>query len=156
MNDEVKRKSGSVYELQLELLKHQQKECPLVHIFSPGLYIREIHMPTDTLIVSEKHLTDHPFFVIKGKVLVRVNEADWELIEAPFEGITRAGTKRVLVIVENCIWATVHKLEMVKGDEGDLPEEEMLAFVEKIKDVILDRNDLENYLEMQENHFLIN
>lgn len=156
MNDEVKRKSGSVYELQLELLKHQQKECPLVHIFSPGLYIREIHMPIDTLIVSEKHLTDHPFFVIKGKVLVRVNEADWELIEAPFEGITRAGTKRVLVIVENCIWATIHKLEMVKGDEGDLPEEEMLAFVEKIKDVILDRNDLENYLEMQENHFLIN
>lgn len=154
--NELKRKSGSVYELQLELLKHQQKECPLVHIFSPGLYIREIHMPTDTLIVSEKHITDHPFFVIKGKVLVRVNEADWELIEAPFEGITRAGTKRVLVIVEDCIWATVHKLEMVKGDEGDLPQEEMLAFVEKIKDVILDRDDLKNYLEMQENHFLIN
>lgn len=156
MNDEVKRKSGSVYELQLELLKHQQKECPLVHIFSPGLYIREIHMPKDTLIVSEKHITDHPFFVIKGKVLVKVNESEWELIEAPFEGITRAGTKRVLVIVENCIWATIHKLEVVKGDEGDLPEAEMLAFVEKIKDVILDRDDLKNYLEMQENHFLIN
>lgn len=155
MNELVKRKR-SVYELQMELSKHPQKECPLVHIFSPGLYIREIHMPADTVIVSEKHLTTHRFFVIKGKVLVKVNDDQWDFLEAPFEGVTEAGTKRVLVIVEDCIWATTHKLDMVQGNEGDLPTEEMLEFVEKIKDVILDRDDLKNYLEMQDNHFLIN
>ncbi len=98
-------------ELEAAMANFEEVDCPLNHKFIGKTYVREIFMPAGTLICSKIHNTHHPFFILKGKVSVKVNETDWELIEAPFSGETFPGTRRILYIHEDCIWATIHALE---------------------------------------------
>lgn len=87
---------------------------PVNHTFVEGYYIRTIVMKKDLLITSMVHDTQHAFHVAKGSVYVKINEDEWDYIEAPFWGITEPGTRRVLLIDEECTWSTFHK---IKNDE---------------------------------------
>jgi hypothetical protein len=82
--------------------------CPLTHRFTDGLYVREIFMPAGTLITSKIHKTQHQYFILKGAVSVWIDEGEEVYLEAPYIGITEPGTRRVLYIWEDCIWATSH------------------------------------------------
>ena len=83
-------------------------ELPLVHRFTDGIYVREIFMPKGTLLTSKIHKTRHQFMVLKGEVSVLDEQGNEVRITAPHFGITEIGTRRVLFIHEDCIWATVH------------------------------------------------
>lgn len=83
-------------------------DCPLEHTFTPGLYSRQITMPTGCLIVSEVHKFEHQYVVLDGVVEVWTEETGWVLYKAPFSGITKAGTRRVLKIHLTTIWQTFH------------------------------------------------
>ncbi len=97
--------------------------CPLKHSFGDGLYIREIFMPKGALIVSKIHKKTNPYFVLSGVCLVKTDKGTVK-IEAPFHGMTMAGTKRALLIIEDTVWITVHRT-----DETDIKkiEEEIVA-----------------------------
>lgn len=84
-------------------------ECPVKHHFLPGLYIREFHMPKDAYVASVIHNVEHPFFIVQGKVTVSTNDGDSITYEAPFSGITKPGTRRMLYSHEDVIWITVHQ-----------------------------------------------
>ncbi len=84
--------------------------CPLKHTFGDGLYIREITMPKGMVLTSKLHKTTHPYFVIKGDVSVLTDDGVVR-IKAPYWGMTKAGTKRILKIHEETIWCTVHATE---------------------------------------------
>lgn len=99
--------------------------CPLKHSFGDGCYVREIFMPAGTFIISKLHNKNHPYFVLKGKALVKTEEGI-VTIEAPFQGMTKAGTKRALYILEDMTWITVHVT-----DETDL---------DKIENEIISKN----------------
>jgi len=99
--------------VEAALAKEPQLDCPVTHRFTPGLYIREIFMPAstppvETVVTSRIHLTEHPFIVSKGRLKVWHEESGWQLIQAPFTGITKAGTRRILIIVEDTVWTTFH------------------------------------------------
>ena len=81
--------------------------CPLKHTFADGVYIREIFMPKGTLLTSKIHKTNHPYFIMKGDVSVATEEGIVRLV-APYSGITKAGTKRLLYMHEDTVWITVH------------------------------------------------
>lgn len=83
-------------------------ECPLNHTFLPGVYVREIFMPAGSKVTSKIHKERHVYFVMKGSANVWIDGIGWRLVEAPHYGITEAGTRRVLDIVEDCYWITVH------------------------------------------------
>lgn len=80
---------------------------PLKHTFSDGLYIREIFMPKGQLFTTGIHKQEHPYFIQKGKVRV-LTEDGMQHITAPYNGITKPGTKRVIYTEEDTIWITVH------------------------------------------------
>ena len=82
-------------------------DCPVTHRFTEGMYVREIFMPAGSLITSKIHKTQHTYFVMKGKCIVWIDGVE-HLIEAPYIGITEPNTRRVLYILEDCIWATSH------------------------------------------------
>jgi hypothetical protein len=81
--------------------------CPLKHSYAHGVYIREIFMPKGTLIVSKIHKYSYPYFVLKGRMSIWTEEGEVE-ITAPYQGITTAGTQRVLFIHEDTTWINVH------------------------------------------------
>ena len=121
-----------------------EKICPLVHSYGDGCYIRQIFMPKGTLITSKIHKVTHPYFVMTGKASV-ATENGVEVIQAPYQGITQAGTKRALYIHEDMIWITVHVT-----DETDLNkiEEEIIAKDFNEYDSLVSK--LENYLKIEE------
>lgn len=93
-------------------------EMPLVHRFTPGLYIREIHMKAGTLLTSKIHKTEHPFTISKGRVLVKLKGGETQELAAPYTGITKPGTRRAIIILEDTVWTTYHVL--LPGEEGDI------------------------------------
>lgn len=127
-------------------------ECPLIHRFTKGMYIREIFMPKDSLITSKIHNTNHPFVVSQGAVAVAIDGDNWQEIQAPYTGITQAGTRRVLIILEDTTWITFHPLPYITGDENEFNDDEKLKLVEKIEDEILSK--YENLLLYKEQDLL--
>jgi hypothetical protein len=83
-------------------------ECPLIHKFTDGMYIREIFMPAGTFVTSMIHKTTHPFFILQGKVSVFSDNEGEVIYEAGHSGITTPNTRRVLFIHEDCRWVTCH------------------------------------------------
>lgn len=83
-------------------------ELPLVHRFTPGLYVREIFMPKGALVISKIHKTEHPYVISKGHAAVWTPTLGVVQLRAPHCGITRPGTVRVLYIHEDCVWTTFH------------------------------------------------
>jgi quercetin dioxygenase-like cupin family protein len=127
---EIARKSVSnnINDLELAMVNNfDQVDCPVVHRFTEGMYVRETTMPTGSLITSRIHKTQHTYFVMKGKAIVWIDGVE-HLIEAPYIGITEPNTRRVLYIVEECTWATSHP----NVDNENL---------EQIADRILEKND---------------
>lgn len=104
-------------------------DCPLTHRYTKGLYIREIFMPKGTLITSKIHKTQHPFTISQGSVMVSVDGQAWEKLSAPYTGITQPGTRRVLYILEDCIWTTYHVRREITGEEDhfDTESKELIA-----------------------------
>lgn len=91
-------------------------ECPVRHSFTPGLYSRSIFMPKGTVITSKIHRTTHPYVVTQGSAMVRV-DGEWTAIVAPYHGVTKAGTRRVLLITEDCVWTTYHVTQKTTVEE---------------------------------------
>ena len=53
-----------------ELAKLPQTELPLKHHFAPGVYLREIFMPADTVVIGMIHKTEHLNILIQGACLI--------------------------------------------------------------------------------------
>jgi hypothetical protein len=81
--------------------------CPLKHSFVDGAYVREIFLPKGMLFVTKIHKKTHPYFIMKGDVSV-LTEEGVKRIKGPLQGITKAGTKRVIYTHEDTTWITVH------------------------------------------------
>lgn len=60
-------------------------------------------------VTSKIHKTEHQFAILEGRCRV-FNVESGETIElaAGHVGITKPGTRRVLVILEDCRWLTFH------------------------------------------------
>lgn len=85
-------------------------DTPLKHHFLPGLYIREILMPVGpggTVIIGHLHKTRHFNIVLKGKARVLI-DGKVRTIEAPAVFVSEPGVRKVLNILEDMTWCTVH------------------------------------------------
>lgn len=98
-------------------------DCPVRHIFAPGVYLREITLPKGSVVIGKIHRHAHPNIISKGKVRVVTETGSYELT-APHTFISEIGTKRVVYAMEETIWTTVHVT-----DETDLQkiEEHVIA-----------------------------
>lgn len=113
----------------------------LKHTFINNMYIREISMPSGSFATSRIHNTEHPFSILKGKVLVFTPDGGTEEFSAGHSGITKKGTRRALFIEEDCIWATYHVLS---NDEelcrqNNVEDEEL---IKKVGERILHKREL--------------
>ena len=103
----MKLKKNSIDKLEAVITSNEPVDCPIVHRFTTGMYIREMFAPAGTLLTSKIHLTEHPFIVSKGKLSVWHGKKRID-IEAPYCGITKKGTRRVMFIHEDTVWTTFH------------------------------------------------
>lgn len=83
-------------------------ECPVRHIFTPGLYARECRLAKGLLLTSKIHKTEHPFVISQGDISVWTEDQGVVRYQAPYAGVTKPGTRRVLYVHEDTIWTTFH------------------------------------------------
>jgi len=76
--------------------------------FTDGMYVREMKIPAYNLVTSRIHKVEHPFVLSKGHVTVWVDGGPGVEIKAPYTGITKPGTRRVVYTHTNCVWTTFH------------------------------------------------
>ena len=129
-----------------DVLIGDNPQFPLKHTFAPGVYVREIFIPKGSLIVGKIHKHSHPNFLMSGEVSV-LTEEGVKKYTAPFQGITKAGTKRIIYHHDEVIFTTVHstketdidKIEVeviaqdFEGLEDKLEAENIIDFIEVIK-----------------------
>lgn len=109
--DHAIEKLSGIDQLEAALVQLPQVQLPIVHRFTPGLYIREIQMPAGTVLTSMVHKTTHPFTISAGRVIVVEDGKPGVLLQAPHTGITTPGTRRALHVIEDTIWTTYHVTE---------------------------------------------
>ncbi len=119
---------------------------PLEHSFADGLYIRKLTVPARTLTVTKIHAVNHAFFLQQGTISV-LTEEGIKKFTAPYQGITKAGTKRIIYHHDEVIFTTVHstketdieKIEVeviakdFEGIEDKLEAERIIDFIELLK-----------------------
>jgi hypothetical protein len=142
MNEIEVQKISAIDRVEAELGKHPKVDCPLEHTFTPGIYTRKIFMPAGTYVVSMKHKTTHPFFILSGKVAVLKEDENGGFVEEALYkggdmGVTKPNTKRFLYNVEDTTWVTCH----ANPENIDNPDEIVLNISERTDNPLIDKND---------------
>jgi hypothetical protein len=99
-----------VLELESAMMQAPQVECPVVHHFGPGVYIREVRIPAGTLAMGHHQKFDHINILLQGKVLVMGDNGP-QVLEAPFMFTGKPGRKFGIVL-EDLVWQNVYATEL--------------------------------------------
>jgi hypothetical protein len=124
---------AALLKFQEGLLELEQVEFPVTHTFCEGIYFRTIFMKKGTLVVGKTHKTRHMNHVITGSAEVMIG-GEIRTIQAPYDFISEAGSKKILQIKEDMLWTTIHPTEETDIDKLDeifvLTNEEEKALIE--------------------------
>ena len=101
----------NIYALEEELLSREDcihlDDLEYKHWFAPGLYAREILIPAGIALTTMIHASEHIAILSKGSMTI-YTENGTELVEAPFTMITKIGTKRAILTLEDVVFTTIH------------------------------------------------
>jgi hypothetical protein len=97
-------------------------DIPITNYFADGIYLRQMEMPADTVVVGAIHNHLHAWFLLTGRVLINNNG---EIIEhiAPCFTISKPGSKRLIYALEDSIFVNVHKNPSNTQDLKELEKE---------------------------------
>lgn len=93
--------------LEAHLIDLPQVEIPATHRFAPGLYMREIRIPADTLMTGRVHRFEHVSVMVSGDMTTLI-DGEMKRVEGYHPFIAPAGTKRVGYTHTEVVWLTVH------------------------------------------------
>ena len=114
---EVRDVSASVMSLQNVMREMPQVALETQHYFADGMYCRVVPRPAGVLIVGKVHKREHFYMVVKGSVAVIQDGTERRVYEAPAIIVSRPGTKRAVIALEDSVCLTVHRT-----DKTDLAE----------------------------------
>lgn len=78
--------------------------------FTPGIYMRELHMAAGLRVVGMRHRQEHISIIASGRATVFTESGQAEVF-APMVFKSPAGTQRVVVVHEDMVWITVHRCD---------------------------------------------
>lgn len=110
MTDVIQQKAptrAQIRNLEAHLAQLPQLEITTRHHFAKGLYAREIVIPAGTILTGKVHAEEHLNIVSKGRIEVWTEDGMRE-VSAPFTMVSRPGTKRVGLAIEETVWTTIH------------------------------------------------
>ena len=107
-----------VEQLESRMLQLPQAECPVVHHFGPGVYIREVTLPAGTFAIGHAQRREHLNIMLTGKVAIIDDTGQTKVLQAPMIFMGKPGRK-VGLILETCVWQNVYPNP---GDERGIDE----------------------------------
>ena len=97
-------------------------QFPLKHSFADGIYIRQMGMAEDSVVVGAIHIHLHAWFLLTGKITVITENSEEDFV-APCYVVSTPGVKRVIYAVEESIFVNIHKNPSNTQDLDKLEEE---------------------------------
>ena len=89
-----------------EVVRHESFN--LKHTFADGIYVRQMEMKKDSMVVGAIHNHDHIWFLLTGHIVVHAHEQVEDYI-APCYVKCSSGIKRVIYAAEDSIFVNIHK-----------------------------------------------
>mgnify|MGYP003631301131 FL=1 len=109
--DKIEELENSMYELfesgDKNVVVGNSDMFPLHHSFSEGVYIREMLMPKDGLIVGKIFKCSHHFILLKGKLLITMPGEETKIHTAPSWFTCTSNVRRVLLSLEDSVFMNV-------------------------------------------------
>ena len=112
--------------------------CPVQHLFEPGVYIREMTIPAETLFIGRPHTFGHRCELVSGKIMLITEEAKTHM-EAPAELWSKPGFMMCLYAKTEVIGRTYHPNPHERRDTQAMQDEifgsitEMVALGEQVR-----------------------
>jgi hypothetical protein len=101
------RSEEKIDTLAKHMLKVKQAECPVVHRFGPGIYIREVTIPSGAFSIGHYQTTEHLNIMLEGKVIMVNEDGSRTELVAPQTFVSKPGRK-VGYIVDKIVWQNVY------------------------------------------------
>ena len=98
------------------MLKLPQLELKTEHYFADGMYCRVLSRPKDALIVGKVHKREHFYIVCTGLVRVTTDDGVRD-IPGGTVLVSKPGTKRAVLALEDSVCLTVHRTEKTDLEE---------------------------------------
>jgi quercetin dioxygenase-like cupin family protein len=95
---------------------------PLKHSFADGIYIRQMEMRKDSIVVGAIHNHLHVWFLLTGNITV-ATEGSTEEYLSPCYVVCTPGVKRVIYANEESIFVNIHKNPSNTQDLDELEAE---------------------------------
>ena len=120
----------------VNIVTHQNSEIfPLEHTFADSIYIRQMTMNKDSLVVGAIHNHLHVWFLLSGHITVATEDESLEYL-APCYVLATPGTKRVIYANEDSVFVNVHKNPTNNQDIEELEREIVSATFEEYEEYI--------------------
>ena len=100
----------------------RSEQFPLKHSFADGIYIRQMGMDKNSVVIGAIHNHLHAWFLLTGKITVITENSEEDFI-APCYVVSTPGVKRVIYAVEESIFVNVHKNPTNTQDLDELEAE---------------------------------
>jgi len=97
-------------------------DVTIKHSFADQVYIRQMNLKKDYVIVGAIHNHLHAWFLMSGKVIINNNGEKVEHI-APCYTVSQPGSKRLIYAVEDSVFVNVHKNPSNTKDIKELENE---------------------------------
>lgn len=129
--------------IEAELNKFEQVDIPVTHVFAPGVYMRQIMIPKDTILISRYHKYDQIDIMVYGDMSIASQSGSFR-IKGPFSGVSSPGLKRIGYAHEDTLWIDVHAT-----DATDIEKLEADLFTDDYREIshLVDRTDYLDTLE---------
>ena len=105
-------------------------DVPIKHSFADQLYIRQMDLKKGHVILGAVHNHLHVWFLLKGKVIINNNGEKIEHI-APCYTVSKPGSKRIILALEDAIFVNVHKNPTNNKDIAELEKEIVSMTIEE-------------------------
>ena len=113
----------------------ESKIAPIKHTFADGVYIRQMDMTKDSVVVGAIHKHLHVWFLLTGHVTIATEDTTEDYI-APCYVVSTPGVKRVIFANKNSIFVNVHKNPSNTKDIDKLEKEIVALNYEEYKEYI--------------------
>jgi len=111
------------------------KIAPIKHTFADGVYIRQMDMFKDSVVVGAIHKHLHVWFLLTGHVTVTTEDTTEDYI-APCYVVSTPGVKRVILAHKDSIFVNVHKNPSNTQDVDQLEKEIVALNYEEYEEYI--------------------
>ena len=116
------QKKLNLVELEKRFLELDQVETPLEHKFAEGVYLRELHIPKDTVLIGKRHRLETMNILLEGEISIYMGEdLPVKNLKAPCIFNSKPGVKKLGYTKEGCIFANIHPTK--ETDLGKIEEQ---------------------------------